>query len=163
MAASISASSSSSINSQYLANSVPKPFSPISRRSRYGARTTTLAMRRRSEAGHHQDYNCGSSRNMVDENMIVLRKRIHEMKMVERNYEPPSEWMDWEKSYYTRYDSMICEAVGILQLILMNTRPSLAIGMIALFSMSVPTSLFVVISQLMGFTNGILAHGIPLS
>uniref|UniRef100_A0A6N2LF95 Uncharacterized protein n=1 Tax=Salix viminalis TaxID=40686 RepID=A0A6N2LF95_SALVM len=25
----------------------------------------------------------------VDESMVVLRKRIHEMKMVERNYEPP--------------------------------------------------------------------------
>ncbi|KAB5560936.1 hypothetical protein DKX38_005893 [Salix brachista] len=43
----------------------------------------------------------------VDESMVVLRKRIHEMKMVERNYEPPEEWMEWEKQCYTSYDEFI--------------------------------------------------------
>ncbi|KAK4263896.1 hypothetical protein QN277_029251 [Acacia crassicarpa] len=84
------------------------------------------------------DQNFGGS--TVDENMIVLRKRIHEMKMIEKNYEPPADWMDWEKRYYTSYDSMICEALGVLQTQLMNTRPSLALGMIALLALSVPTS-----------------------
>ncbi|KAK8498686.1 hypothetical protein V6N12_000988 [Hibiscus sabdariffa] len=45
---------------------------------------------------HNDDPNCncgGRPRRPVDEDMIVLRKRIHEMKMVERNYEPPADWM----------------------------------------------------------------------
>ncbi|KAJ7943038.1 Mediator of RNA polymerase II transcription subunit [Quillaja saponaria] len=60
--------------------------------------------------------------------------------MEERNYEPPENWMDWEKDYYTSYDSMICEAMAVLQSQLMNTRPSLALGMMALVMLSVPMS-----------------------
>ncbi|XP_043699116.1 uncharacterized protein LOC122649920 [Telopea speciosissima] len=86
---------------------------------------------------------------LVDESMIVLRRRIHEMKMVERNYEPPKDWMEWEKKYYTNYDATICNGVGVLQSFLMNTRPSLALGMLALVALSVPTSMVLVILQLM--------------
>lgn len=93
----------------------------------------------------------------MDENLIVLRKRIHEMKMIERNYEPPSEWMDWEKRYYASYDSYICEAMGFLQAQLMNTRPSLVLGMIALLAFSVPTSTALVISHFMDIINSGLA------
>ncbi|KAF3777517.1 hypothetical protein EJ110_NYTH45553 [Nymphaea thermarum] len=42
---------------------------------------------------------------IVDENMFLLRKRIDEMKMVERNYEAPAGWMDWEKKYHLAYAS----------------------------------------------------------
>ncbi|RDX82321.1 hypothetical protein CR513_36909, partial [Mucuna pruriens] len=80
------------------------------------------------------------SGRLVDESMIILRKRIHEMNMIERNYEAPSDWMDWEKRYYTRYDSIICEAVGLLQTKLMNTRPSFALAAMALLAITVPTS-----------------------
>ena len=31
---------------------------------------------------------------LVDEDLIVLRKIIHEMKKVERNYEPLEDWME---------------------------------------------------------------------
>ncbi|KAJ6318365.1 hypothetical protein OIU76_013828 [Salix suchowensis] len=86
-----------------------------------------------------RDQNYFSGR-IVDENMIVLRKRIHEMKMAERNYEPPSNWMGWEKRYFTSYDSLICEMMGFLQSQLMETRPSLALGFIALISLSVSMS-----------------------
>ncbi|KAI5677220.1 hypothetical protein M9H77_08170 [Catharanthus roseus] len=105
---------------------------------------------RRSEA----DYGSG---RLVDENLIVLRMRIHEMKMIERNYEPPTEWMDWEKSFYTSYDSMICEAMGVLQSQLMNTRPSLALGMIALVTLSVPISTGLGMFHLLELTRGVLA------
>jgi len=43
----------------------------------------------------------------VDESMIILRKRIREMKMIERNYEHPEDWMEWEKQYYACYDAFI--------------------------------------------------------
>ncbi|KVH96224.1 uncharacterized protein LOC112528074 [Cynara cardunculus var. scolymus] len=85
--------------------------------------------------------------HMVDESMIVLRKRIHEMKMIEQDYEPPSDWMGWEKSCYTSYDAYICEVMGVLQSGLMNTRPSLALGLMALIMLSVPVSTVVVASN----------------
>ncbi|KAJ8622897.1 hypothetical protein MRB53_031426 [Persea americana] len=97
------------------------------------------------------------SGRMVDEGMIVLRKRIHEMKMVERNYEPPANWMDWEKRYYAFYDSDVCEVVGALQALLMNTRPGLAIGVMGLVTLSVPTSIFMVMSHLIDVAKGILS------
>ncbi|XP_010243786.1 PREDICTED: uncharacterized protein LOC104587762 [Nelumbo nucifera] len=94
---------------------------------------------------------------LVDENMIILRKLIREMKMAERNYEPPSDWMDWEKRYYTKYDSAICEAVGFLQTELMNTRPSLALGVLTLLALSVPVSTAVTLSHLIEITKWILS------
>ncbi|XP_027367252.1 uncharacterized protein LOC113873355 [Abrus precatorius] len=97
------------------------------------------------------------SGRLVDESMIVLRKRIHEMNMIERNYEPPSDWMDWEKRYYTNYDSVICEAMGVLQTQLMNTRPSLALGAMALVAMSVPTSTAVVLFHLVELSKTLLS------
>ncbi|XP_010926066.1 uncharacterized protein [Elaeis guineensis] len=100
--------------------------------------------------------------HLVDENMIVLRKRIHEMRMVETNYEPPSNWMDWEKRYYASYDSDVCEVLGLLQTLLMNTRPSLAIGMAALLALSVPTSAILIFYHLMEASRAILS-GLHLS
>ncbi|XWS34521.1 hypothetical protein CRYUN_Cryun21dG0045400 [Craigia yunnanensis] len=110
---------------------------------------------RRSEA---HDQNC--SGRLVDENMIVLRKRIHELKMIERNYEPPADWMEWEKRYYTSYDSIICDVLGVLQSQLMNTRPSFALGMLVLIMLSVPTSAAVMIFHVMEITKGIVESGI---
>ncbi|KAL6529187.1 hypothetical protein OROGR_014810 [Orobanche gracilis] len=101
----------------------------------------------------NQDFNG----KRVDESMIVLRMRIHEMKMGENNYEPPREWMDCEKRIYTSYDSMICDAMGHLQSYMMETRPSLAIGMIALIALSVPISTAVVMSNLLELIRGVLA------
>ena len=127
-------------------------FDPFSYRSKH-----TLYHPRRASTrifAHDQNYHSG---RLVDENMIVLRKRIHEMKMVERNFEPPSDWMDWEKRYYTSYDSLICEIMGILQSQLMNTRPSLAFGMMALIILSVPTSTGVVLFHLMEIAKGFMA------
>ncbi|XP_021653668.2 uncharacterized protein LOC110644990 [Hevea brasiliensis] len=100
-------------------------------------------------AAHDQNY----SGRLVDVNMIVLRKRIHEMKMVERNYEPPSHWMEWEKRCFTSYDSFICEMVGVLQSQLMDTRPSVALGLISLIALSVPISSAMVFSHFLEFTK----------
>ncbi|WCJ25278.1 hypothetical protein M5689_007175 [Euphorbia peplus] len=94
---------------------------------------------------------------LVDESMIVLRKRIHEMKMIERNYEPPAEWMNWEKQYYTSYDDFICKFVGVLQFNLMNTRPSFALAMLLLISISVPVSTVTIWFHLLDAANGLLS------
>ncbi|KAL2324195.1 hypothetical protein Fmac_023253 [Flemingia macrophylla] len=92
---------------------------------------------------------------LVDESMIILRKRIHEMNMIERNYEPPSDWMDWEKRYYTSYDSFICQVVGVLQTQLMNTRPSFALGAMALVAITVPASTAVLFFHLLHFAQAL--------
>lgn len=118
-------------------------------------RSRIVASSRKEAHDHYQNY----SSRLVDENMIVLRKKIHEMKMVERNYEPPAEWMDWEKRYYTSYDSFICQVMGLLQSQLMNTRPSLALAFMALIVFSVPASTFMVLSHLMEITKGALTSG----
>ncbi|XAR52489.1 hypothetical protein NMG60_11020605 [Bertholletia excelsa] len=97
----------------------------------------------------------GSGR-LVDESMVVLRKRIHEMKMTENDYEPPSHWFNWEKSCYAAHDSIIYEAVGILQRRLMNTRPSLALGIMALVTMSVPTTVALILIHVAGTAKGVL-------
>ncbi|KAL5745097.1 hypothetical protein ACOSP7_026243 [Xanthoceras sorbifolium] len=75
----------------------------------------------------------GSGRT-VDEDMIVLRMRIREQKMLEMRSEPPPNWMEWEKKYYANngYGEDICEALGFLQNYLMNMRPAFALGLIAL-------------------------------
>ncbi|GAA0171057.1 hypothetical protein LIER_25183 [Lithospermum erythrorhizon] len=107
-----------------------------SRPKRYA--TTVLAAKREAHDHNHNG-------RIVDKNMIILRKRIHEMKMVEKSYEPLVEWMDWERKCCAYYDTMICEALGILQSRLMDTRPSLALGLIALMGLSLPVSMMVVL------------------
>lgn len=81
------------------------------------------------------------------------------MKVIERNYEPPSEWMDWEKRFYANYDSIICDAMGLLQSQLMETRPSLALGIIALIALSLPTSTGVIMFHLIDIIKGIIHLG----
>ncbi|KAJ4975006.1 hypothetical protein NE237_008180 [Protea cynaroides] len=108
---------------------------------------TTLSAIGRDDCGGGTDSGRGK---LVDENMIVLRMRIQEMKMVESSQERlPEDWMEWEKRYYTHYDSDICEAVGLLQTQLMKTRPSVALGMVALVTLSVPMLMFMVALHLM--------------
>lgn len=79
------------------------------------------------------------------------------MKMAERNYEPPSNWMEWEKQCYTSYDSDVCELLGLLQAFLMNTRPSLAIGVTVLVMLSVPASAILILYHLMEAIRSILS------
>ncbi|KAI3669672.1 hypothetical protein L6452_41002 [Arctium lappa] len=85
--------------------------------------------------------------NVVDENMIVLRMRIKDLEMEEMGGLPlavPENWMEWEKRY-VRYNEDVCEAMGMLQMLLMNTRPSLVLGTLALLMLSVPLSTGVVV------------------
>ncbi|KAL0446800.1 UNVERIFIED_CONTAM: hypothetical protein Slati_1807900 [Sesamum latifolium] len=82
---------------------------------------------------------------LVDENLIVLRRRIHEMKIMEKNIdEPPSEWWAWEKQWHKFYTSDVLELVGLLQILLMNARPSIVLGLGAFLVFSVFMSLFVI-------------------
>ena len=126
----------------------PLVFSPMTFKKK------TMSVSAAASSGKDHYYGGG---RLVDENMIVLRKRIHEMKMVERNYEPPSHWMDWEKRFYSSYDSVICESVGLLQSFLMNSRPTVAIATLLLLIVSVPVSSSVLAFRLLDLLQWVLA------
>ncbi|EHA8591150.1 hypothetical protein COCNU_scaffold034767G000010 [Cocos nucifera] len=142
-----------SIISSSLHRSSPYPANPRQHASpSLGRKGKTV------QFAHKRDtYGSDFGGGLVDENMIVLRKRIHEMKMAERNYEPPSDWMEWEKRYYTSYDSDVCQVLGLLQALLMNTRPSLAFGMMILVMLSVPASAILILYHVMEAMRSILS------
>ncbi|KAK8529264.1 hypothetical protein V6N13_102198 [Hibiscus sabdariffa] len=126
----------------------PIPSSPpirrlfICRRKGFGI----LASRRDA---HSHDFDG----KLVDESMIVLRRRIHEK--TEKNHEPPPHWMEWEKEYKkASYDLDVCEAVGYLQSKLMETRPSLALAVALLFLFSLPTAAAIVVYHVMHMIKG---------
>ncbi|KAL2518900.1 hypothetical protein Adt_15147 [Abeliophyllum distichum] len=105
------------------------------------------------------EYDKGHVRGrLVDENMIVLRMRIHQMKTAEGNHAtplPPADWMEWEKKWYVSYDSDVFEAVGLLQNLLMDSRPSLVLGVVALMIFSGSTSLALLLCYLVDIFKGI--------
>jgi len=90
---------------------------------------------------------------LVDENMIILRMRIREIEMVETKTTAHSDWTEWEKKYFENYGSDVCDAVGLLQRILMNTRPALAVGILALFMLSMSMSTTLLVFHLVELAN----------
>lgn len=122
------------------------PF--VSRRRKHGAAVS---------AAKPDGYEGGCSGRLADEGMIILRKRIHEMKMIERKYEAPRDWMEWEKRYYACYDEYVCRFVGVLQSHLMSSRPSVALGMLAFVMVSVPVSSAVILSRAVKVAVGTLS------
>ncbi|KAM6546362.1 hypothetical protein CsatB_027098 [Cannabis sativa] len=119
-------------------------FQPVLLR-RQRQRNGTIACGSRDANG--RDY--GGSR-IVDENMIMLRLRIQEIKQLEideANHKEcengswlRSEWMEWEKQYFEYYIDDVYEGIGLLQNYLMNIRPALALGFLLLVMLSVPNS-----------------------
>jgi len=110
-----------------------------------------------ASGGRHQHGRRDYGGRLVDENMISLRMRLRELKMLETSQEPPASWMEWEKKYYTHYNEDVCEAVGLLQSYLMSVRPSFALGMAALVMLSVPISAGVVLFHAIDMAKAILA------
>ncbi|KAL5809976.1 hypothetical protein ACOSQ4_026544 [Xanthoceras sorbifolium] len=103
---------------------------------------------------------------LVDENMIVLRMRIQEtLRNEEEEATPPSNWMEWEKSYYAHngYNEDVFEAIGFLQNCLMNIRPGLALGFIALVALSLVMSTGVVVFHAVKIAQIIIFYLFPLN
>ncbi|KAK1357463.1 By genscan and genefinder [Heracleum sosnowskyi] len=121
-------------------NQILFPAKALTRR-RATASKNKLAVSSMKESDS-QDY----EGKLVDESLIILRMRIKEVKMMEKSSSCPgtpetSNWMEWEKQYYCKhYHEDVCEGIGWLQMYLMNTRPSLALGVLALVALSVPMS-----------------------
>jgi len=94
--------------------------------------------------------------SIVDAEMIVLRKRMQELNMQEIKYAPPQHWMKWEKEWSVTYTSDICQFIGWLQNMLINTRPALAMAALALISLSLLASVLLLLFQ--GFKCSLLLH-----
>lgn len=146
-----------------LPSRINDPRNSTSRRMGFGRQRVRRPHRGNKVAcALHRDASFGHGRHdgkLVDEDMIVLRMRIHEMKMMEEGHAEVADydWMEWEKKYYCEdYESDICEAVGLLQSQLMNTRPGVALAMLGLVSISVPISMGVVLLRLLDVAKVIL-------
>ncbi|KAK4279873.1 hypothetical protein QN277_011578 [Acacia crassicarpa] len=89
-------------------------------------------------SGSGRDHRWG---RQVDENMIMLRLRIREIKMMEEQKDDEEEgsgMMRWEREYYVgEYGKHVCEVLGLLQSYLMTVRPCLAVGIVLLVAFSV--------------------------
>jgi hypothetical protein len=89
---------------------------------------------------------------MADNDMFTLSRRLHEIKITtETKLEAQKSWMEWERRYYDKYCSGVCAFVGLVQLLLMNIRPSTAVAMLVLFMSSVPAAIIMVLLHLGGF------------
>ncbi|CAA2934668.1 Mediator of RNA polymerase II transcription subunit 18 [Olea europaea subsp. europaea] len=128
-------------------NFMPKKPSPGRRERVY---SPVFAMKK--DASHNKGHKKG---RLVDENMIVLRMRIHDLKMAEESHSPPENWMEWEKKWYVNYDSDVIEAVGLLQNLLMDSRPGLVLGVVALIILSGSTSMALLLCYLVDIFKGI--------
>ncbi|CAM0877164.1 unnamed protein product [Alopecurus aequalis] len=95
---------------------------------------------------------------LADEGMTVLRRRIREARMAETNYEAPPGWAAWEKRYYPAYMSDVSTLAGALQLMLMGTRPGVAVAVATLVLAGVPVSAAVAMHLLGQATGAVLQH-----
>ncbi|CAM0877163.1 unnamed protein product [Alopecurus aequalis] len=95
---------------------------------------------------------------LVDDGMAVLRRRIREARMAETNYEAPPGWAAWEKRYYPAYVSDVSTITGALQLMLMSTRPSVAMVLATLVLAGVPVSAAVALHLVGQAAGAVLQH-----
>ncbi|KAJ0725058.1 hypothetical protein HanPI659440_Chr12g0454591 [Helianthus annuus] len=102
----------------------------------------------------------GSSGKMVDENMIILRQRIRKVK-AEIEYNSggdrlPDNWMQWERTYFYSgcYHSDVYEVVAFLQQFLLESRPSVALGLAGLFVIGGSTAGVAVLHLLINSAQG---------
>ncbi|XP_047165377.1 uncharacterized protein LOC124834671 [Vigna umbellata] len=128
---------------------------PLSREHKVFSNVTTprrslICASKSDSFGHHYEG------KMVDDNMILLRMRIREIETLETKGKDSSDWNEWEKKYFQNYDSDVCEAVGVLQRVLMNTRPSFALATFALLMLTTSMSMLQLAFHLVGYAKGIL-------
>ncbi|KAG0491482.1 hypothetical protein HPP92_004880 [Vanilla planifolia] len=93
---------------------------------------------------HGDSYESGS-RWSVDKSMIVLRRRIHQMRMEESGHELPAHWVEWERQVYASYAEHVYDLVGLLQTVLLSTRPIVAMAIASALLLGVPTSLLMAV------------------
>jgi len=77
--------------------------------------TASTSVRCASSRRDDAEFSCNNGGGrLVDEGMVVLRRRIHEMEAAERGWAPPEDWAAWEKEWYATYDADVCRLLGVL-------------------------------------------------
>ncbi|XP_066313983.1 uncharacterized protein [Miscanthus floridulus] len=134
---------------------MPPPPPAVANNKKPTASTSArCASSRRDDA----EFSCNNGGGrMVDEGMVVLRRRIHEMEAAERGWEPPQEWAAWEKEWYATYDADVCQLLGVLQAFLTSSRPGVGVGLVAVLVLAVPASAFVLVSLLLDASRAIVS------
>ncbi|KAL0408942.1 UNVERIFIED_CONTAM: hypothetical protein Sradi_1828600 [Sesamum radiatum] len=85
---------------------------PIMRAERRVGKNAVFGMK--MDADHRGKDDKHHNGRLVDQNLIVLRRRIHEVKIMEKNIdEPPSKWWAWEKEWHKFYTSDVLQVVGL--------------------------------------------------
>lgn len=122
-----------------------------------GNRTVVLSVAPRSGRRDEWVNDSGGGR-LVDEDMATLRRRIREAKAASESEEEdsvdggvlglPAEWTELERRHHGSYVAGVREVVGLLQALLMSTRPGLGAGVVALVLLSVPASVLLMSAQL---------------
>merc|ERR1712226_1454906 len=127
--------------------------------------TLSASKRKREVSSRRLVVNAASSRehqfgsgdhNMVDANMILLRKRMFDLKMQDKNDKTPEERMEWEKKLYPAYHAHVLMAMQWLQCSLINTHPIVAFTLLGLISASVSLSVVIVWATALSQLNQII-------
>ncbi|KAG6500366.1 uncharacterized protein LOC121994192 [Zingiber officinale] len=120
---------------------------------RFRARRFAVCARKNHDDGKRSDGSHHYGGRLVDENMVTLRRRIHERRMEENGSdgvnEAPTDWMEWERRYYKRYGSDVSEVVGMVQVLLMNARPGAGLAAMAVVGLSLPAAMALLLLSLL--------------
>lgn len=73
-----------------------------------------------------------------DSNMMVLRKRIQNIRIQESCFDTPAEWFEWERSVYPGYRADICFLLSTMQSQLLNIRPGTALSIVSVLMAVLP-------------------------
>ncbi|XP_066364205.1 uncharacterized protein [Miscanthus floridulus] len=126
-----------------------------------GNRAVPLGVGRRADNGSSSS----EGGRLVDEDMATLRRRIREARAKSSSEENDTfdadvdagpgagiplqtEWTELERRHHGSYVAGVRSAVGLLEVLLVNTRPGLGAGLLAMLLLGVPASLFLVCAQL---------------
>lgn len=147
-------------NSSFL--SPPRP-PPVRLPRRAGGRRAVLlgAGRRNGWGADGGSSSSSEGGRLVDEDMATLRRRIREARAESSEEDgildaddggiplPPTGWTELEeRHHHGSYVVGVRGAVGLLEALLVNARPGLGAGLLAVLLLGVPASLFLVCAQL---------------
>ncbi|CAD6239365.1 unnamed protein product [Miscanthus lutarioriparius] len=143
----------------------PSPLPPpaVANNKKPAASTSARCRCASSRRDDADEFSCnggsgGGGGRLVDEGMVVLRRRIHEMEAAERGWAPPEDWAAWEKEWYATYDADVCRLLGVLQAFLVSSRPGVGVGLVAVLVLAVPASAFVLVSLLLDASRAIVSN-----
>lgn len=145
-------------NSSFL--SPPRP-PPVRLPRRAGGRRAVLlgAGRRNGWGADGGSSSSSEDGRLVDEDMATLRRRIREARAESSEEDGifdaddggiplPTGWTELERHHHGSYVVGVRGAVGLLEALLVNARPGLGAGLLAVLLLGVPASLFLVCAQL---------------